>query len=166
MNNRGFTLVEMMIVVAIIGIISSATLPVVNDVVDKAKASKAAAEIRTLAVAAMSYKDDNGGWPDASPYGWTAHTGIRHPLNYLMPTGNAKRYLTKYPWPDPWQNSCGYRMHLGNGYGTGSPYGIGYYHSFVLSRGKDRSCNGPANAGGAYHNNDRAYGDDVIFYLD
>jgi len=155
MKSKGFTLIELMVVVAIIGILAASTAPTVTGLIDKAKRAKAVSEIRSIATAALAYKDDNGVWPDPTAQGWSAHHGIRHPLNYLMPTGAGKIYLTKYPWPDPWGNNCGYRMHLGIG-----PPTYGYYHSFVVSRGANRACDCTG-----YHAQNKACGDDDIFYL-
>jgi general secretion pathway protein G len=154
MKRNGFTLIELMVVVAIIGILSASTAPTVIGLIDKAKRAKAASEIRAIATALIAYKNDNGVWPDLIAQGYSAHHGIRHPLNYLMPTGTGTRYLTKYPWPDPWGRSCGYRMHL-----TTTP-GSGFYHSFVVSRGPNGACDC-----GSYHAQNQACGDDDIFYL-
>lgn len=46
MNKKGFTLIEMLVVIAIIAILVSIVIPVVGDSTAKAKASKDAANIR------------------------------------------------------------------------------------------------------------------------
>ena len=61
MRNRGFTLVELMVVVAIIIILAAILVPRYMDVTDTAKASKCMASQRTLEGAVSIYMADNNG---------------------------------------------------------------------------------------------------------
>lgn len=54
-DTRGFTLVELIIVVAIIGIIVSIALPLYAHMSSQARMAKARADVRTLAVAITMY---------------------------------------------------------------------------------------------------------------
>jgi len=58
-NQKGFTLVELMVVVVIIGILSAIAVPVYNNVTEKAEASACKANIRTLEGALEAYKAVN-----------------------------------------------------------------------------------------------------------
>ncbi|MBK8070146.1 MAG: type II secretion system major pseudopilin GspG [Rhodanobacteraceae bacterium] len=100
---RGFTLLEIMVVVAIIAILS--TVVVVNLVgrVDEAKISRATSDIQSLASALQLYKMDNGQYPST-----------QQGLEALMqrPSGNPpapnwKPYVSKLP-TDPWNQPYQY----------------------------------------------------------
>ncbi|MBL8243287.1 MAG: type II secretion system major pseudopilin GspG [Rhodanobacteraceae bacterium] len=99
---RGFTLLEIMVVVAIIAILS--TVVVVNLVgkVDDAKLARAQSDIQSLTSALQLYKLDNGQYPST-----------QQGLEALMkrPSGNPpapnwKPYVSKMqldPWNQPYQ---------------------------------------------------------------
>lgn len=60
-NNRGFTLVEITLVVAIIGILAAVSIPTYQDQVTRTKAHRAMGEIRTISNEITAYSADNGG---------------------------------------------------------------------------------------------------------
>ena len=60
MNKKGFTLIEMLVVIAIIAVLVSIIVPVVSSSTDKAKAATDAANLRTIAAeAAIDYLDND-----------------------------------------------------------------------------------------------------------
>jgi general secretion pathway protein G len=62
--NQGFTLVEMMITVAIIGILAAIALPAYNNYVERAKVSTAITDIATMSVKIEQYFVENRVYPN------------------------------------------------------------------------------------------------------
>ncbi len=64
-NQRGFTLIELMIVVAIIGILTAIAFPLYANIQSRARVAKAQADSRTLASAVVVYSAHMGVMPAA-----------------------------------------------------------------------------------------------------
>ena len=104
---RGFTLIELMVVMVILGILASMIVPRIMDRPEEARRTKAAVDIQALEQALQMYKLDNGQYP-------TTEQGLQA-LVELPSTGRlAKRwrkggYLDKGKVPkDPWGNDYVY----------------------------------------------------------
>lgn len=71
-NQKGFTLVELMVVVVIIGVLVAIAVPVYNGVQEAAATNAADATIRTLNGAVAVYSADNdGAFPATADVLWT-----------------------------------------------------------------------------------------------
>ena len=95
----GFTLIELMVVIVILGVLAGLVLPRIVDQPDKARVVKAKMQIESLSMGLKQYKLDNGFYP-------STEQGLRAlkekpsigrvPQNYP-----AKGYLDTVP-KDPW----------------------------------------------------------------
>ena len=101
---RGFTLIEIMVVVVILGILAAIVVPKVMDNPDKARIAKAKQDIRSLESAMNMYKLDNFNYP-STDQGIEAlvqkPAGAPEPKNWKE--GGYVDRLPKDPWGNPYQ---------------------------------------------------------------
>ena len=94
---KGFTLIELMVVLVIVGVLAALIVPNVLDRADDARVTAAKTDIANLVQALKLYKLDNQRYP-------TAEQGLRalvaKPASGPAPT-NWRPYLDKLP-NDPW----------------------------------------------------------------
>ncbi len=64
-GNQGFTLIELMVVVVIIGILAAIAIPKFQDVTESAKNAACRSNLRNIAGALNLYHADNGEFPGA-----------------------------------------------------------------------------------------------------
>ncbi|NND00533.1 MAG: type II secretion system major pseudopilin GspG [Gammaproteobacteria bacterium] len=96
----GFTLIEIMVVVVIIGLLATLILPNVLGRQDQALQVKAKADIRAIAGQMALYKLDNFAYP-------TTAEGIQALVSNPGGKGTWRGYLDKLP-KDPWNNDYQY----------------------------------------------------------
>lgn len=98
-RHGGFTLIEIMVVIVILGILASVVVPRIMDRPDEAKVVKAQTDIRALKAALDLYKLDNYNYP-STDQGLEALTsrpsGNPEPRNYKQ--GGYVDRLPKDPW--------------------------------------------------------------------
>jgi len=102
-RQAGFTLIEIMVVVVILGILAALVVPRVLDRPDQARAVAAKQDISGIMQALKLYRLDNGRYP-------TTEQGLRalveRPTTGQVPP-NWRQYLDRLP-TDPWGNPYQY----------------------------------------------------------
>jgi general secretion pathway protein G len=106
-TQAGFTLIELMVVIIILGVLAGLIIPRVMGRPDEARQAKAKIQIESIESALKLYKLDNGGYP-------TTEQGL-HALVEAPTAGNLPKnwrqdgYLEKGKVPkDPWGNEFVY----------------------------------------------------------
>jgi len=106
-ESRGFTLIELMVVIVILGILAAVVAPKIIGRSDDAKITDAKVQIRNLETALKLYKLDSGSFP-------TTEQGLQalvtKPTVGKIPTNyKAEGYLENKSVPkDPWDNDYVY----------------------------------------------------------
>lgn len=102
-NSRGFTLIEIMVVVVILGILAAVVVPRLLDRPEEAKRIKAAVDMKGLEEALALYKLDNGFFP-STEQGLEALVSKpevgRIPQKYQE--GGYLKKMPKDPWGTPY----------------------------------------------------------------
>ncbi|MDD5723219.1 MAG: type II secretion system major pseudopilin GspG [Syntrophales bacterium] len=102
-NDKGFTLIELMVVIVILGILAGLIMPRIMGRPDEARQAKARIQIESLETALKLYKLDNGSYP-------TTEQGLQALVEPPEVGNLAKKwreggYLEKGKTPsDPWGN--------------------------------------------------------------
>jgi len=105
---RGFTLIEIMVVVVILGILAALIAPNVISRIDDAQVVKVQQDIRAMESALKLYRLDNFRYPDTEE-GLNALVTPPQDPNVRWPAGG---YLDRLP-KDPWERDYVY-LHPGN----------------------------------------------------
>ncbi|UCD91393.1 MAG: type II secretion system major pseudopilin GspG [Desulfobacterales bacterium] len=107
MNHAGFTLIELMVVIVILGILAGLIIPRIMGRPEEAKQLKAKIQIESLETALKLYKLDNGMYPDTEQ---GLQALIEQPETGMLPKKwREGGYLEKGKLPkDPWKNDFVY----------------------------------------------------------
>jgi general secretion pathway protein G len=103
LNQRGFTLLEILVVVVILGILASLVLPNFLGRTDQARAIAAKHDIQTLVGVLKLYKLDNGFYPSTAQ---GLQALVKKPETDPVPRNWKQPYidqLPKDPWDRPYQ---------------------------------------------------------------
>lgn len=97
-DRGGFTLIEILAVIAIVGILAAIIVPVAGGAKETALKRRAAAEIQSIKVAVMQFQDDHRymPWPGEPKVGedrWTTGEADQEPVMELLTGTNAMRKL-------------------------------------------------------------------------
>ncbi len=130
-KKAGFTLIEVLVVVVILGILATIIVPRIMGRPEEARRVKAQVDIKSIETALSMYKIDNGSYP-STEQGLAAL--VKKPTTGDIPRKwREKGYLAKVP-KDPWGNEYVYLSPGSSGdydlmsYGSdGEPGGEGKY---------------------------------------
>jgi len=98
---RGFTLIEIMVVVVILGILAALIAPNVISRIDEAQVTKARQDIRTLETALRLFRIENSRYP-SSQEGLEALVSRPQDPNISWRTGPYVDRLPRDPWNRPY----------------------------------------------------------------
>jgi general secretion pathway protein G len=97
---RGFTLIEIMVVVVILAVLGALVVPKILENVDKARVTRAQSDIRAIETALDLYRLDNFKYP-TTEQGLEAL--VKQPADPAITNYRAGGYLKSVP-KDPWNN--------------------------------------------------------------
>ncbi|MFA6391719.1 MAG: prepilin-type N-terminal cleavage/methylation domain-containing protein [Patescibacteria group bacterium] len=92
-NNKGFTLLELLVVVAIIGLISSIAFVAMQNARAEARDAKRLADVHAIRNALELYYHDNGSYPDPWCIGLTSVAGCN---SFVEPNSWIPSLIPKY----------------------------------------------------------------------
>ncbi len=104
-RNTGFTLIELMVVVLIIGVLAALIVPNVVGRADDAKVAAAKQDVASLMQALKLYRLDNGRFPSGEQ-GLAALT-TKPTVEPIPPNWKTGGYIERLP-KDPWGNTYHY----------------------------------------------------------
>jgi prepilin-type N-terminal cleavage/methylation domain-containing protein len=130
--NRGFTLIELIVVVSVIAILAGIITPVAGVLIEQARSTRAIAEVDTLGKACLLYESKNGyqpysGMPGGSAaYSYSYDASAQTQLNNLLQGFIAGRVMYdpwgantyKYHHYDPWPTANVVACHFGKDKGN------------------------------------------------
>lgn len=100
---RGFTLIEIMVVVVIIGLLAAAILPNIFSRVSDAQITRAKADIRSIETALLMFKLDNYKYPSTDLGLAALAQRPNDPTIRTYPDGGYLKAIPKDPWKNPYQ---------------------------------------------------------------
>lgn len=148
-SNKGFTIVELLIVIVVIGILAAIIIVAYGGVTGSARNSKRASDLEAIQKALELYHADNNGYPlcgssspSLSPYSFTTGTATSCLTAALVP-----KYMPSIPI-DP-TNSGSYQYWYGTGYQKTGTYTYTFTtptDNYILGEKQDLST-GPYYSG-------------------
>lgn len=102
-NQKGFTLIEIMVVVIIIGILAILIVPNIIGRVDDSRETKAKVDIATLETTLDFYRIDNGSYPSTEQGLQALQTKPTTPPEPMNWKGPYQKRLPNDPWGEPYQ---------------------------------------------------------------
>lgn len=139
-SQEGFTLIELMVVILIIGLLATIVVQNLKGATDKAKRIKAQADISAFKTALDRYYLDNGAYPSSDqglPALVSAPSNGKVPADY--PSGGYIEKIPNDPWGTPYVYQSDGDNYLLKSYGADGVEG---------GTGKNADIDGSTNGGG------------------
>jgi general secretion pathway protein G len=122
-NQKGFTIVELIVVVATIAVLAAIVLTNVNQYTAKARDAKRMTDLKQIRIALQMYYEQNGGYPVIARWATSEVTTYDSGARWASLQTALAPYLSKLPGdPRP--------------IGTGGPWTTGTYHYAYSSDGQ------------------------------
>jgi type II secretion system protein G len=102
-QDKGFTLVELLIVIVILGILATVTVFAVRGITDKGQENACSVEARTLDTAIEAYYAQNQSDPAYTAGEVTTNAAATAPADKPAPASLVGAYLKDAPGTDKWQ---------------------------------------------------------------
>ena len=67
-NQKGFTMIELMVVVVIVGILAAIAIPIYGKYVKQARTTEATGRMGEMITAAKAWAQEKGAWPTQSEF--------------------------------------------------------------------------------------------------
>ena len=110
----GFTLIELVVVVAIIGVLAAVLLPNIKGATEKARVARAISDVQSITMAAHRYFEDVGNFPGiVGPRPMYSDPGLTDINNIIVESHKPRwngPYLLRWPLEHPWKGSLGYHF--------------------------------------------------------
>lgn len=112
-NEKGFTLIELVVVIAIIGILAAVVAPQAFKAIDKSRVAAAESDLKAIKSAVINYYTDTSEWPEtAETQDEATNTFVTG--NNLPSTWNGP-YLERWPAKNPWGGEYQYHNDYSDG---------------------------------------------------
>jgi general secretion pathway protein G len=141
MRVRGFTLVELIVVIAIIAVLASVIAPQAYRAVEKAKITKAYTDYKVMHTATYALHADTGFWPHG---GNSAERAINSDLmrNASGYTGWNGPYMEKFSGAHPWGGVYMFTTNANLGRLSGGELAV-EFENLCFPNGPNSGCNIP-----------------------
>lgn len=94
-NNKGFTLVELLVVIAIIGILAVVAVPALFKNIEKGKVAELESDISAIRSAVLSYYAENSEYPKTDAFSNSTLDKVTSPATSLTDNQKAKNAILK-----------------------------------------------------------------------
>jgi len=86
-NTMGFTLIELMVVVVIVGVLAAVAVPMYNRTIKSSRTTEATARLSAIMKAAKLYYLQHGSWPRKNSLGFLADFSNSEHFRYKIQSG-------------------------------------------------------------------------------
>ena len=149
-HNAGFTLLELLVVVAIIGILAAIAIPAFSAYQQRARIAQAQSELRNIKTAVAILANDTEQWPGPNPVGGVTNNEV---WDLNTPAGGLRPGVDLNDFPN-WNGPYIQTIQLdpwGSNYFFDPDYDInGTDFPVVGSFGPDKCCNNAYNSDDVY----------------